>query len=119
MKTFAELLADLEEKESDAAYNMRMRKTARTLKRSAKKGKRKKKINRMKRRTDAQLNTAARNKAKKEVLPGVANMKPSEKRRKLAKKAAMIDRKTKLIKKILKKGEPERIKAARAAKAKK
>ena len=117
MKTFAELLDEISERESDAAYNMRMRKTARTLKRSAKKGKRKKRLNKLKRKTDQQLQTAARNQAKREVVPGVQGMKPSEKRRKLEKKAAMIDRKTKLIKRILKKAEPERIKAARAARS--
>ena len=52
MKTFAELLDEISERESDAAYNMRMRKTARTLKRSAKKGKRKKRLNKLKRKTD-------------------------------------------------------------------
>ena len=43
MKTFKDLLSDIAEKESDAEYDKRMRKTAKTLKRSAKKGKRKKK----------------------------------------------------------------------------
>ena len=45
MKTFKDLLSDIAEKESDAEYDKRMRKTAKTLKRSAKKGKRKKKLN--------------------------------------------------------------------------
>ena len=44
MKTFTDLLAELEEKETDAEYDKRMRKTARTLKKSARKGKRKKLI---------------------------------------------------------------------------
>ena len=55
MKTFKDLLSDIAEKESDAEYDKRMRKTAKTLKRSAKKGKRKKKINVLKRRSDDKL----------------------------------------------------------------
>ena len=43
MKTFKAFLSELSEKESDAEYNLRMKKTTRTLKRSARKGKRNKK----------------------------------------------------------------------------
>ena len=118
MKTFTELLLDLAEKETDAEYDKRMRKTAKTLKRSAKKGKRKKKINVVKRRDDTKLDTAAKAKAKKMVLKGLpAKMKPSAKRKKVIQKAAAIDRVAKKLKKDLKKAEPARIKAARAAKA--
>ena len=51
MKTFKAFLSELSEKESDAEYNLRMKKTTRTLKRSARKGKRNKKRNLIKRRT--------------------------------------------------------------------
>ena len=118
MKTFTELLLDLAEKETDAEYDKRMRQTTKTLKRSARKGKRKKKINVVKRRDDTKLDTAARAKAKKMVLKGLpAKMKPSAKRKKVVQKAAAIDRVAKKLKKDLKKAEPARIKAARAAKA--
>jgi|TARA_B100001750_G_scaffold104167_1_gene82414 hypothetical protein len=118
MKTFTELLLDLAEKETDAEYDKRMRQTTRTLKKSARKGKRKKKINVVKRRDDTKLDTAARAKAKKMVLKGLpAKMKPSAKKKKVAQKAAAIDRVAKKLKKDLKKAEPARIKAARAAKA--
>ena len=120
MKTFKDLLSDIAEKESDAEYDKRMRKTAKTLKRSAKKGKRKKKINVIKRRSNDKLDTAAKAKAKKVVLKSLPDkMKPSAKKRKVAQKAAVIDRVAKKIKKDLKKAEPERIKQAKAAKAKK
>jgi len=120
MKTFKDLLLDIAEKESDAEYDKRMRKTAKTLKRSAKKGKRKKKLNVIKRRSDDKLDTAAKAKAKKVVLKSLPDkMKPSAKKRKVAQKAAVIDRVAKKIKKDLKKAEPERIKQAKAAKAKK
>ena len=46
-------------------------------------------------------------------------MKPSAKKKKVAQKAAVIDRVAKKIKKNLKKAEPERIKKAKAAKVKK
>ncbi len=118
MKTFTELLLDLAEKETDAEYDKRMRQTTKTLKRSARKGKRKKKINVVKRRDDTKLDTAAKAKAKKMVLKGLpAKMKPSAKRKKVVQKAAAIDRVAKKLKKDLKKAEPARIKAARAAKA--
>jgi len=118
MKTFTELLLDLAEKETDAEYDKRMRQTTKTLKRSARKGKRKKKINVVKRRDDTKLDTAAKAKAKKMVLKGLpAKMKPSAKRKKVIQKAAAIDRVAKKLKKDLKKAEPARIKAARAAKA--
>ena len=118
MKTFTELLLDLAEKETDAEYDKRMRQTTKTLKRSARKGKRKKKINVVKRRDDTKLDTAAKAKAKKIVLKGLpAKMKPSAKRKKVVQKAAAIDRVAKKLKKDLKKAEPARIKAARAAKA--
>ena len=122
MKTFKELLVGLaeadKEKETDAEYDKRMRQTTKTLKRSARKGKRKKKINVVKRRDDTKLDTAAKAKAKKMVLKGLpAKMKPSAKRKKVIQKAAAIDRVAKKLKKDLKKAEPARIKAARAAKA--
>ena len=118
MKTFTELLLDLAEKETDAEYDKRMRQTTKTLKRSARKGKRKKKINVVKRRDDTKLDTAAKAKAKKIVLKGLpAKMKPSAKRKKVVQKVAAIDRVAKKLKKDLKKAEPARIKAARAAKA--
>ena len=118
MKTFTELLLDLAEKETDAEYDKRMRQTTRTLKKSARKGKRKKKINVVKRRDDTKLDTAARAKAKKMVLNGLpAKMKPSAKKKNVAQKAAAIDRVAKKLKKDLKKAEPARSKAARAAKA--
>ena len=118
MKTFTELLLDLAEKETDAEYDKRMRQTTKTLKRSARKGKRKKKINVVKRRDDTKLDTAAKAKAKKMVLKGLpAKMKPSAKRKKVIQKAAAIDRVAKKLKMDLKKAEPARIKAARAAKA--
>tara|TARA_A100001011_G_C13823232_1_gene639766 strand:- start:132 stop:488 length:357 start_codon:yes stop_codon:yes gene_type:complete len=118
MKTFTELLAELEEKETDAEYNLRMRKTARTLKKSARKGKRKKKISKLKRRDNNKLQTAAKQKAKKEVLKGFTGS-AAKKRDKAKKKSAMIDRLSKKIFKDLKKAEPQRVKAAKAAKANK
>ena len=112
MKTFKAFLSELSEKESDAEYNLRMKKTTRILKRSAKKGKRIKKRNKLK--------TAARAKAKKEVLPAsVGKLKPSARKKKVVIKKTLIDRKTKMIKRDLKKDEPKRIKAAKAAKHKK
>ena len=39
MKTFKAFLSELSEKESDAEYNLRMKKTTRILKRNAKKRK--------------------------------------------------------------------------------
>ena len=120
MKTFKAFLSELSEKESDAEYNLRMKKTSRILKRSAKKGKRIKKRNKLKRRPDDKLNTAARGKAKREVLPAsVGKLKPSGRKKKVVIKKALIDRKTKMIKRDLKKDEPKRIKAAKAAKKKK
>jgi len=120
MKTFKDLLTDLVEKETDAEYDRRMRKTAKTLKRSAKKGRRKKKINVVKRRSDDKLDTAAKAKAKRVVLKSLPDkMKPSAKKRKVVQKAAVIDRVAKKIKKGLKKAEPERIKQAKASRSKK
>ncbi len=118
MKTFTELLAELEEKETDAEYNLRMRKTARTLKRSAKKGssKRRKEKNKIRRRDNVKLQKAAKAQAKKTVLQGFAGT-ASAKKKKADKKSAMIDRLTKKIFKTLKKAEPTRVKAAKATKA--
>ncbi len=118
MKTFTELLLDLAEKETDAEYDKRMRQTTRTLKKSARKGKRKKKINVVKRRDDTKLDTAARAKAKKMVLKGLpAKMKPSAKKKKVAPTAAAIDPVATKPKTAPTTAEPARIKAARAAKA--
>tara|TARA_Y100000310_G_scaffold125917_1_gene124652 strand:+ start:115 stop:489 length:375 start_codon:yes stop_codon:yes gene_type:complete len=117
MKTFKDLLSDIAEKESDADYDRRMRKTAKTLKRSARKGKRTKKKNVIRRRDNEKLDTAARAKAKKIVLKSLPDkMKPSAKKKKVDQKAAMIDRMAKKVKKQLKKAEPERIKKAKASK---
>ena len=104
MKTFKDLLSDIAEKETDAQYNLRMRKTAKTLKRNAKKGQRRKKINVLKRRTDDKLDTAAREKAKRIVLKGLpAKAKASMKRKKVIAKDAKIDMVAVKIKKALKK----------------
>ena len=120
MKTFKDLLSNIVEKESDADYDRRMRKTAKTLKRSARKGKRTKKKNVIKRRDNEKLDTSARAKAKKIVLKSLPDkMKPSAKKKKVDQKAAVIDRVAKKIKKQLKKAEPERIKKAKASKLKK
>ena len=119
MKTFKAFLSELSEKESDAEYNLRMKKTTRTLKRSARKGKRNKKRNVIKRRTTEKIATAARAQAKREVLGKLGNMKPSVKKKKVELKATMIDRKTMKLKRVLKKQEPQRIKAAKASRLKK
>jgi len=119
MKTFKAFLSELSEKESDAEYNLRMKKTTRTLKRSARKGKRNKKRNVIKRRTPEKIATAARAQAKREVLGKLGNMKPSVKKKKVERKATMIDRKTMKLKRVLKKQEPQRIKAAKASRLKK
>ena len=117
MKTFKDLLSDIAEKESDADYDRRMRKTAKTLKRSARKGKRTKKKNVIRRRDNEKLDTAARAKAKKIVLKSLPDkMKPSAKKKKVDQKAAIIARMAKKVKKQLKKAEPERIKKAKASK---
>ena len=117
MKTFKDLLSDIAEKESDADYDRRMRKTAKTLKRSARKGKRTKKKNVIRRRDNEKLDTAARAKAKKIVLKCLPDkMKPSAKKKKVDQKAAIIARMAKKVKKQLKKAEPERIKKAKASK---
>jgi hypothetical protein len=122
MKTFKELLFDLveEKKESDAEYNLRMRKTTRTLKKVARRGtsKKSKKRNSLKRRSDDKIATAARQKAKRDVLGDTGNMKPSAKKKKVERKAAIIDLKTKKLKMVLKRQEPKRIKAAKATKQK-
>ena len=97
-----------------------MRKNTKTLKRNAKKGKRTKKKNVIKRRDNEKLDTAARAKAKRVVLKSLPDkMKPSAKKKKVDQKAAIIDRVAKKIKKQLKKAEPKRIKAAKATKSKK
>ena len=91
MKTFKELLVGLaeadKEKETDAEYNLRMRKTTKTLKRSARKStsKRAKKRNSIRRRTVDKIATAARQKAKRDVLGDLGKMKPSTKRKKVSK----------------------------------
>lgn len=118
MKTFVDLLAELEEKETDAEYDKRMRQTARRLKISAKKGKRKKKIRKIRRRDTEALQRSAKAAAKKQVL-GDFTGKASAKKRKATQKAPMIARLQKKIFKDLKRAEPERVKAAKAAKAKK
>ena len=46
-------------------------------------------------------------------------MKPSVKKKKVERKATMIDRKTMKLKRGLKKQEPQRIKAAKASRLKK
>ena len=121
MKTFKELLVGLaeadKEKETDAEYNLRMRKTTKTLKRSARKStsKRAKKRNSIRRRTVDKIATAARQKAKRDVLGDLGKMKPSTKRKKVAQKAKMIDLKTRKLKMGLKKQEPQRIKAAKVS----
>ena len=108
MKTFKELLVGLaeadKEKETDAEYNLRMRKTTKTLKRSARKStsKRAKKRNSIRRRTVDKIATAARQKAKRDVLGDLGKMKPSTKRKKVAQKAKMIDLKTRKLKMVLK-----------------
>ena len=118
MKTFTDLLAELEEKETDAEYDKRMRKTARTLKKSARKGKRKKLIRKIRRRDNEALQRSANAQAKRQVI-GNFTGKASAKRRKVTQKQGMIDRLQKKLFKQLKKAEPERVKAAKAAKAKK
>ena len=119
MKTFKEFLVGLSEKETDAEYNLRMRKNTRTLKRSARKGKRNKKRNAIKRRTPEKIATAAKAQAKRVVLGKLPKMKPSAMKKKVERKAAMIDRKTMKLKRILKKQEPQRIKSAKASRLKK
>jgi esterase/lipase superfamily enzyme len=120
MKTFKTLLEDLAEKETDAEYNLRMRKGTRQLKINAKKGKKRKKINVVKRRDDEKLDAAAKAKAKRFVLRKLApNTKPSVRKDKKADKQALIDREGKKMKRDLKKAEPERIKQAKLAKVKK
>ena len=122
MKTFKNLLLDLAEKETDAEYNKRMRKTAISLKRVSRKSSTQKikTRNSIKRRSDDKLDTAAKQKAKRIVLKSLPDkMRPSAKRDKVAQKAAVIDRVAKKLKKDLKRAEPERIKKAKAAKAKK
>ena len=120
MKTFKDLLLNIAEKESDAAYDLRMRKNTKTLKRNARKGKRAKKKNVIKRRDNEKLDTAARAKAKRVVLKSLPDkMKPSARKKKVDQKAAIIDRLTKKVKKDLKKAEPTRIKTAKASKLKK
>ena len=49
----------------------------------------------------------------------VGKLKPSARKKKVVIKKTLIDRKTKMIKRDLKKDEPKRIKAAKAAKQKK
>ena len=121
MKTFKELLIGLaeaeKEKESDAQYNLRMKKTAKILKRSAKKStsKRAKKRNSIRKRSVDKIATAARQKAKRDVLGDLGKMKPSAKRKKVAQKTKMIDLKTRKLKMTLKKQEPQRIKAAKVS----
>ena len=97
-----------------------MRKNTKTLKRNAKKGKRAKKKNVIKRRDNEKLDTAARAKAKRVVLKSLPDkIKPSARKKKVDQKAAIIDRVAKKVKKQLKKAEPQRIKAAKATKSKK
>ena len=93
MKTFKDLLSNIAEKESDADYDRRMRQNTKTLKRNAKKGKRAKKKNVIKRRDNEKLDTAAREKAKRVVLKSLPDkMKPSAKKKKVVQKKSIIDR---------------------------
>ena len=122
MKTFKNLLLDLAEKETDAEYNKRMRKTAISLKRVSRKSSTQKikTRNSIKRRSDDKLDTAAKQKAKRIVLKSLPDkMRPSAKRDKVAQKAAVIDRVAKKLKKDLKRAEPARVKQAKASKIKK
>ena len=63
--------------------------------------------------------TAARAKAKREVLGKLTKMQPTAKKKKVERKADKIDRKTVKMTRVLKKQEPKRIKAARASRLKK
>tara|TARA_Y100000310_G_C20566818_1_gene755906 strand:+ start:399 stop:758 length:360 start_codon:yes stop_codon:yes gene_type:complete len=119
MKTFKEFLVGLTEKESDAQYNLRMRKNAKTLKKNAKRGKFKKKRNAVRKRPVEKLATAARAVVKREVVPKFSDLKPAMRRKKVDRKAGIISRKTIKLKKVLRKQEPERIKKAKAARIKK
>ena len=122
MKAFKEFLIGLaeeeKEKETDAQYNLRMRKTTRRLNRIARKGvtQKRKKRNSIRRRPEAKIDTAARERAKREVLAVKVkdDVRPSFMRKLVDRFSDYIDRKEIKLKRILTRQEPKRIKAARA-----
>jgi hypothetical protein len=114
----------LDEKETQAAYVGRMKKLGRLAKRKNKLAsvKRKKKRSQLKRKTGAKIQKSALKKAQREVIPA-AIMKASGaggmlKRKKWKEmKKAIVNRKTIVHKRKVKRDEPARMKRARAAMA--
>ena len=124
MKTFVQFLYNLvEEPESDAKYNMRMRQNTRRLLKIANRGstKRIKARNKIRRRPESKLNIASHEKAKDVVLKGKIkdNVRPSFTRNLVAKFSDRIDRKEIKFDRLLKRQEPKRVKAARKARTQK
>ena len=114
MKTFSQFL---EEPETDAEYNMRMRQNTRRLLKIANRG-----ITKIKRRRDAirikpqlKINIASHEKAKDAVLKGKVkdDVKPSFRRKMVARFADRINRKEIKFDRLLKRQEPQRVKAAK------
>ena len=114
MKTFSQFL---EEPETDAEYNMRMRQNTRRLLKIANRG-----ITKIKRRRNAirikpqlKINIASHEKAKDAVLKGKVkdDVKPSFRRKMVARFADRINRKEIKFDRLLKRQEPQRVKAAK------
>ena len=120
MKTFLQFL---EEPETDAEYNLRMRQNTRRLLRIANRAstKRIKARNKIRRRPESKLNIASHEKAKDVVLKGKIkdNVRPSFTRNLVAKFSDRIDRKEIKFDRLLKRQEPKRVKAARKARTQK
>jgi len=120
MKTFLQFL---EEPETDAEYNLRMRQNTRRLLRIANRAstKRIKARNKIRFKPQEKINKASHEKAKDVVLKGKVkdNVKPSFRRMKVAQFDDLINRKEIKFDRLLKKQEPKRVRAARKAKAQK
>ena len=114
MKTFSQFL---EEPETDPEYNMRMRQNTRRLLKIANKGitKIRKWRNAIRYRPQSKINIASHEKAKDAVLKGKVkdDVKPSFRRKMVARFADRINRKEIKFDRLLKRQEPKRLKAAK------
>ena len=114
MKTFSQFL---EEPETDAEYNMRMRQNTRRLLKIANRGitKIKRWRNAIRIKPQSKINIASHEKAKDSVLKGKVkdDVKPSFRRKMVARFADRIDRKEIKFDRLLKRQEPKRVKAAK------
>lgn len=115
MKTFADFMVELAEEAPKKIDATQVRKTARERSRRKRREnvkpttQRKKDLTMKKRKDDSAIGAAARNKVIRDIIPGYADMDPVMRAKKKQQKKDIIDRKVKVEKPKVKRGESERV----------